>query len=104
LSYHAHQFLGVEEEAIGNREAAQAAYERAAVLFPHAQSPLLALSQLSRKYGDRNGALRAADRLFALQADSDREDPWWTYYVVQARDADDLIVALHQPYLADRLP
>jgi len=104
LSYHAHQFLGVEEEAIGNREAAQAAYERAAILFPQAQSPLFALSQLSRKYGDRNGALRAADRLFALPADSDREDPWWTYYVVQARDADDLIVALHQPYLADRLP
>ena len=73
LSYHAHQFLGAEEEALGNREAAQAAYERAAALFPHAQSPLLALSQLARRYGDRNGALRAADRLFALQDDPDNE-------------------------------
>jgi tetratricopeptide (TPR) repeat protein len=105
LSYHAHQFLGAEEEALGNREAAQAAYERAAALFPHAQSPLLALSQLARRFGDRNGALRAADRLFALQDDPDneRDDPWWTYYLVQARDADDLLVAVHQPYLVDRL-
>ena len=105
LSYHAYQFLGAEEEALGNRDAAQAAYERAAALFPHAQSPLLALSQLARRYGDRNGALRAADRLFALQDDPDneRDDPWWTYYLVQARSADDLLVALHQPYLADRL-
>jgi hypothetical protein len=105
LSYHAHQFLGAEEEALGNRDAARLAYERAAALFPHAQSPLLALSQLSQRYGDRNGALRAADRLFALQGDGDaeREDPWWTYFVVQARDADKLIVALHQPFLVDRL-
>jgi tetratricopeptide (TPR) repeat protein len=105
LSYHAYQFLGAEEEALGNREAAQAAYERAAALFPHAQSPLLALSQLARRYGDRNGALRAADRLFALQDDpaNEREDPWWTYYLVQARSADDLLVALLQPYLTDRL-
>jgi tetratricopeptide (TPR) repeat protein len=104
LSYHAHQFLGAEEEAIGNREAAQAAYEHAAVLFPHAQSPLLALSQLARRYGDRAGALHAANRLFALRDDDfDRDDPWWTYYLVQARDADDLLVALHQPYLVDRL-
>ena len=31
-----------------------------------AQSPLLALSQLARRSGDRDGALRAIDRLFAL--------------------------------------
>jgi tetratricopeptide (TPR) repeat protein len=105
LSYYAHQFRGAEEEAMGNREAAQAAYERAAALFPHAQSPLLALSQLARRYGDRNGALRAVERLFALQddPDHDRDDPWWTYYLVQARDADNLLSALHQPYLVDRL-
>jgi tetratricopeptide (TPR) repeat protein len=105
LSYYAHQFLGAEEEAMGNREAARAAYEQAAALFPHAQSPLLALSQLSRRYGDRNGALRAAERLFHLRddPDHDRDDPWWSYYLVQARDADDLVAALHQPYLVDRL-
>jgi tetratricopeptide (TPR) repeat protein len=106
LSYHAHLFLGAEEDAVGNREAARVSYEQAAALFPHAQSPLLALSQLARRYGDRNGALRAADRLFALQddPDHDRDDPWWTYYLLQARDAGDLLVALHQPYLVDRLP
>jgi len=45
------------------------------------------------------------ERLFALQddPDHDRDDPWWTYYLVQARDADNLLSALHQPYLVDRL-
>jgi tetratricopeptide (TPR) repeat protein len=103
--YYAEQFLGAEEEALGNREAAQAAYERAAVLCPRAQSPLLALSQLARRYGDRGAALRAMDRLFTLQ-DEERDqhdDPWWQYYVAQARDADDLLEAMQQPYLTERL-
>jgi hypothetical protein len=45
------------------------------------------------------------DRLFALQ-DEERDqhdDPWWQYYVAQARDADDLLEAMQQPYLAERL-
>jgi tetratricopeptide (TPR) repeat protein len=106
MLYYAELFLGGEEEALGNRDAARVAYEQAAEQFPRAQSPLLALSQLARRYGDRGGALRAIERLFALPAE-DREpndDPWWWYYVAQARDADDLITAMHQPFLAERLP
>jgi tetratricopeptide (TPR) repeat protein len=103
--YYAELFLGAEEAALGNREAARAAYDRAARLFPQAQSPLLALSEIARRSGDRNGALRAADRLFALQDEpaTERDDPWWMYYVAQARDADALLEALCQPYLAERL-
>src|SRR3954465_7625456 len=106
LLYYGHQFLGAEEEALGNREAARVAYEEAAALFPRAQSPLLALSQLARRYGDRGGALRAIERWCALAADErdQTDDPWWWYYVAQARDADDLIAAMHQPFLAERRP
>ena len=92
-------------EALGNRDAARAAYERAAELSPKAQSPLLALSQLARRYGDRPAALRAMERLFTLPDDdrSEHDDPWWWYYVAQARDADDLLDAMRQPFLSDRL-
>ena len=105
LRYYARLFLGAEEEALGNREAARAAYELAADLAPKAQSPLLALSQLAQRYGDRPAARRAIDRLFALP-DAERDehdDPWWRYYVAQARDADELLDAMRQPYLSGRL-
>src|SRR3954471_4969159 len=106
LLYYAELFLGAAEEALGNRDAARVAYEQAAAHFPRAQSPLLALSQLARRYGDRGGALRAIERLFALSADErdPHDDPWWWYYVAQAADADDLIAAMHQPFLAERRP
>ena len=105
MLYYANLFLGAAEEALGNRDAARVAYEQAAERFPMAQSPLLALSQLARRYGDRRGALRAIDRLFALEeADRGaRDDPWWRYYVAQARDAEDLLGAMRQPYLAPRM-
>lgn len=106
LRYYAELFLGGEEEALGNRDAARVAYEEAAGLYPLAQSPLLALSQLARRYGDRGGALRAIDRLFALPGEdrTEKDDPWWWYYVAQARDADDLLEAMQRPYLEERLP
>jgi tetratricopeptide (TPR) repeat protein len=106
LRYYAELFLGAGEETLGNRDAAGAAYTRAAELSPRAQSPWLALSELARRHGDRPAALGAMERLFAL-SENDRgehDDPWWWYYVVQARDADDLLDAMRQPFLSDRLP
>ena len=104
LRYYAALFLGGEEEALGNRDAALVSYERAATLAPRAQSPLLALSRLARRSGDRPGALRAMERLFTIRDDerNERDDPWWWYYVVQARDADDLLEAMRQPFLSER--
>lgn len=105
MLYYAQLFLGAEEEALGNRDPARAAYERAAELSPRAQSPLLALSQLARRYGDRPAALRAMEWLFTLPDEdrNERDDPWWRYYVDQARDADELLDAIRQPYLSERL-
>ena len=104
--YFAELFLGAEEEALGNREPARLTYERAAARCPRAQSPLIALSQLAWRTGDRNAALKAMDRVFALAGEErrDQDDPWWDYYVVQARNADDLLAALREPYLQERLP
>jgi tetratricopeptide (TPR) repeat protein len=81
LLYYADLFLGAEEEALGNRDDARTAYEQAAGRFPRAQSPWLALSQLARRDGDRGGALRAIDRVFALrgQERGELDVPWWSY-------------------------
>ena len=102
-AYYAALFLGAEEEALGKRDAARAAYGHAAALAPLAQSPWLALSQLARRSGDRPGALAAASRLFALKADDPHDDPWWWYYVNQGRDAGNLLDAMRQPFMTERL-
>ncbi len=96
LAYYAALFRGEEETALGHREAARAAFERAAALFPTAQSPLLGLSNLARRYGDRAGAVAALKRLFALAAPgAGRNDPWWDYYESHVRDADALMKTLY---------
>lgn len=105
LQYYAHLFLGVEEEALRQYEAARDEYTRAAELYPRAQSPWLALSQLARRNGDRAGALRAMDRLYALTADDpDRGDPLWVYHTTQARGADERLDELRRPFLAATRP
>jgi hypothetical protein len=74
-------------------------------LYPTAQSPLLALSSLARRRGDRAGVLGALQQLFALPANKrDRDDPWWTYHVEQARHADELLEQLCRPFRTEREP
>ena len=86
LRYYGELFLGAAEEALGRYDAAFDAYQRAAALYPTAQSPLLALSSLARRRGDRAGVLGALRQLFALPVEKpDRDDPWWTYHVEQAQ-------------------
>lgn len=96
LAYYAALFHGEEEAALGRRDAARAAFERAAGLCPNAQSPLLALSRLARRYGDRPAAVEALARLFALPTvRSRRLDPWWLYSESHVRDADALLTSLY---------
>jgi tetratricopeptide (TPR) repeat protein len=86
-------FSGAEEEALGRFDAARDAYQRAATLFPLAQSPLVALSQLAHRRGDRAAAAAAMRMVFELPAAVDRgtDDPWWHYHVHHARNAEDLV-------------
>jgi len=100
LQYFTLMFLGAAEEALGRFNEAREAYARAAALEPQAQSPYLALSALATRRGDRSGALREIERLFALPPAVARRttDPWWIYRVAQARNADTLIDHLYAPF------
>ena len=81
LLFFAHLFLGRQEEALGHLQGARAAFERAAALYPQAQTPRLALSQIARRTGDRSKAQSELQVLANLPADErQRQDPWWTYY------------------------
>jgi len=101
LQYYANLSLGREEQALGHPDEARSAFERAAALCPRAQSPYLALSQLSRRYGDKAGARRALQPVLDLPArESEREDPWWDYHISAGRHADVLLTQLRKPFLA----
>ncbi len=85
--YYACLFLGDEEQALGQRDKARDSYERAASLYPGAQAPVFALSQLASRFGDTAGAMRAVERIRQLPADErERTDPWIEYYVAGGRD------------------
>jgi tetratricopeptide (TPR) repeat protein len=100
LRYYAQMFLGAAEEALSHPDLARAAYERAAALFPRAQSPALALSALYAGRSDRAAARTAIGPAFDLPvAAEDGDDPWWRYRTVQGRSAGDLLARLRAPFL-----
>ena len=84
MLYLAHLFLGRAEESLHRGAAAREAFERASALYPHAQSPRLALSQIARRAGNRAEAQRQLQVIAALpDEERRREDPWWFYYEVR---------------------
>ena len=88
-------FLGDAEQALGRREQAQTAYEKALALFPEAQSVHLALGQLARRFGNRQAALTAMDQLFELPDRAElRQDPWWKYFEGTVESDESLLMAL----------
>jgi tetratricopeptide (TPR) repeat protein len=102
LRYYGELFLGAAEERLGHADAARKAYADASALYPNAQSPHIGLSALARRLGDRATAFKEMQIVFALQqADARPDDPWWTYYKSQARNADDLLESLWRPFLAE---
>jgi tetratricopeptide (TPR) repeat protein len=99
LVYYGTLFLGAVQETLGQNEAARAAYERAAALYPRAQSPRLALSELARRAGNRDVALREIEKVFKLRSDGQRDaDPWWVYDMTQGRHAGALLNLLRKPF------
>jgi tetratricopeptide (TPR) repeat protein len=98
LQYYGSLFLGAAEEKLGHNDAAHAAYQRAATLFPTAQSPLLGLSQLARRAGRRDEALREMEKVYGMESGSLDADPWWTYGYAQGRNADSLIESVRKPF------
>ena len=102
LRYYTDMFLGAAEEALLHADAARAAYERAAALFPRAQSPALALSAFHARQRDRAAAFAAIGKVFDLPVNAEsRDDPWWRYRTVQGRNADELFTQLWTPFQSD---
>ncbi|MGE5815228.1 MAG: hypothetical protein ACM36C_12125 [Acidobacteriota bacterium] len=100
LRYYGDLFAAAEHESLERRDEAERAYERCAALFPAAQTPLVGLSELARRFGDRTAALDALQRLAALPAArDDRSDPWWVYLRQHAWNADRLLEDLRRPFL-----
>ena len=84
--YFALLFLGRAEEGRGRPLEARQAYEAAAALFPRAQSPRLAISQLDLRAGDRAAAMRVF--AFLSRARGMGADPWWEYDDQREPDAE----------------
>jgi hypothetical protein len=73
-------------DATGKRAEAIAAYERAAAIYPDAQSPWLALSELAARAGDRAAAQTAANATLTGRSRQDGlSDPWWSYHTAAGR-------------------
>jgi tetratricopeptide (TPR) repeat protein len=99
LQYYAALFLAAEADALGNEVEARASYERAAALYPQAQSPLLGLSRLAMQSGNRDAARDVIQRMLKLSSDGDEAaDPWWSYESIPARNTEMLLAKLHQTF------
>ena len=80
LRYLAALFLGGAREALGRHQAAVESFQRAAALYPAAQSPHVALSRLARASGNHAGAVASLQKILVMpREESAREDPWWRY-------------------------
>jgi tetratricopeptide (TPR) repeat protein len=91
LQYDAWLLLGRERAAVDDSPGAADALGHAIALAPGAQSAHVALSQVARISGDRQGAVEA---LRPLAAEGTSDDPWWTYSRDHAPTAAALIDAL----------
>jgi len=99
LEYYAAMVLGWSAEAQQRPDDARRAFDRAATVFPLAQSARIAISRHALE-----GA-HAADGLAAIVASSgpkaarDAGDPWWSYFRVHEPDSKTLLAALrsHAP-------
>jgi len=92
--YYARLFLGQTQHTLGRRDGARAAFERAAALYPRAQSPRLAMSQLAREAGDLPAAIAALAVLTLPANTMARWDPWTEYTSAHAPDVDELLTTL----------
>lgn len=97
LQYYAALFTGDAAEALGRRDDARAAYEHAATLYPPAQAPRFALSQLALRDGDTPRAVKALEVVLSATSNSAPEDdPFWTYHTASGRDAAALLTQAYR--------
>jgi tetratricopeptide (TPR) repeat protein len=104
LQYYAELFLGDQQRALGDPEAARAAYARASRLYPRAQTPRLALSQLDRLSGGRVDAVEAMLQIIQRPRERDLgNDPWWFYELAHVLDAGALLDELRRALVSGEI-
>lgn len=97
LRYFWNLFLGEAEEGQEHYDAARQAYQRARSLFPRAQKPLLAISQLEWRRDAKSAGATSIAEMFARSSDPDvTSDPWQRYFVSHTADAERDIADLWQ--------
>jgi tetratricopeptide (TPR) repeat protein len=79
--YFALLFLGRAEEGRGHPDEARHAYESASGLFPDAQAPRMAISQIDMQAGRRADAVSVFQ--FLSRERPFDADPWWQYDAVR---------------------
>jgi len=95
LSFYTALFIGREEGTLNNLDAAMAAYQRAASLFPRAQSPQIALSELHMRSGNRVEAARALEVVWGWGTSrTEDDDPWPGYTYAAGRSGGTLLGAI----------
>ena len=98
-------FTGDAAEALGRMDEARAAYERAAVLYPMAHAPRLALSQMAAREGDTIAASNTLELVLSRTSDpAPDDDPFWTYHVAVGRDANALLAEAYRALTAEATP
>ena len=79
-------FLAEVREALGQLDAARAAYRRAADLTPEARVPHLQLARVAREQGDVETLQASLQRALAAPDEASVE-PWLSYRAIQGRQA-----------------
>ncbi len=99
IQYYAALFLGNELAALRRTAEARKQFEQAAALYPAAQSPLLALSELAHSDGDIRNAAIEIERAFAVAANGRRRnDPRWKYDLVPEDQAAALLLKMRKAF------
>lgn len=88
VQYYGWMFYGVALAQSGLADEGLRAFGAAAALYPFAQSPQLAISDLAAESGDAVRSRAALERVFAFAEDRRRDDPWWIYFSGSGRDND----------------
>jgi len=93
-TYLAHLFASRAEARIGRFERAAAHVDAALVLFPDAQSGLVARSQLALQRADVTAAVEPIQRLGEIDHTRQPPDPWSEYDIGPGRDAKALLAGM----------
>jgi tetratricopeptide (TPR) repeat protein len=99
LQYYCSLYLGNELAKLDRRGEAREQFERAAALYPNAQSPLFALSRLAHRNGDLKNAFLPLQQAFKSAAkELSISDPWWMYDLSHVRDVSMLVAEMQKAF------